>query len=38
VLEGEGENARFVIPGIAESEQIGKMAELDRRAQAPRPD
>jgi 8-oxo-dGTP pyrophosphatase MutT (NUDIX family) len=38
VLEGEGENARFVIPGIAESERIGEMAELDRRAQAPRPD
>jgi 8-oxo-dGTP pyrophosphatase MutT (NUDIX family) len=38
VLEGEGEDARFVVPGIAASERIGEMAELDRRAQAPHPD
>jgi 8-oxo-dGTP pyrophosphatase MutT (NUDIX family) len=38
VLEGEGEDARFVVPGIAASERVGDMVELDRRAQAPRPD
>jgi 8-oxo-dGTP pyrophosphatase MutT (NUDIX family) len=27
VLRGEGENARFVVPGIAESERIGELRE-----------
>jgi 8-oxo-dGTP pyrophosphatase MutT (NUDIX family) len=27
VLRGEGENARFVVPGIAESERVGELRE-----------
>ncbi|HVV88984.1 MAG TPA: NUDIX hydrolase [Solirubrobacterales bacterium] len=27
VLQGEGENARFVVPGIAESERVGELRE-----------
>jgi hypothetical protein len=28
VLEGEGEDARFVVPGVAESEPLRELREL----------